>query len=61
MKLTALSYYLIELIIWLYFVICWFINLIQLIQCNWEAPFKEEAIKAIGAFTGLGAGFTVWY
>lgn len=60
-KFTPLAYLILHLFVYAYFGICWIINLIQLIQCDWETPFKEEAIKAIGAFTGLGAGITVWY
>lgn len=48
-------------IIWAYFVIAWVVNLIKFINCDFEAPYKEEIIHAIGVFSGFGAGITVWF
>jgi len=49
------------LTLWLYFGICWIVNLIQFIHCDFEDPYKEEIIHGIGVFSGIGAGVTVWF
>jgi hypothetical protein len=47
------------IVFWLFFVICWIVNLVQLINCDFEAPYKKEVIKAIGVCTGVSF-VTVW-
>ncbi len=48
------------LIIWLYFIICWIVNLVKLVSCDFDAPYKEEIIHAIGLI-GPAAGVTAWF
>jgi len=43
-----------------YFGVCWIVNIIQLINCDFEPSYKEEVIKAIGLI-GPTAGITVWF
>lgn len=43
-----------------YFIVCWFVNLIKLISCDFDAPYKDEIIHGIGLFTFLGSGITAW-
>jgi hypothetical protein len=38
------------LLIWLYFIICWIVNLVILLKCDFEGPWKEELLHAIGIF-----------
>lgn len=38
----------IAILIWLYFIICWIANLVILLQCDFDGPWKEEIIHAIG-------------
>lgn len=47
--------------IYLYFIVCWIINLIQFFQCDFASPYKEEVIKVIGILIAPLAGITVWY
>ena len=48
-------------LIWAYFVIAWIVNLVKLINCDFEAPYREEIIHGIGFISGFGAGITVWF
>lgn len=60
MKKTLIGlavYYLIVL----YFVICWILNIIQFIQCDFEPSYKEEIIKGIAIFIAPLSGITVWF
>lgn len=43
-----------------YFIVCWFVNLIKLISCDFDAPYEDEIIHGIGLFTFLGSGITAW-
>ena len=40
--------------------ICWFVNLYKLLMCDFEAPFREEIIYAIGVFIPPASLITVW-
>ena len=51
---------LLPIIIWLYFIVCWIVNLVKLLNCDFEGPWKEEIIHAIGLI-GPAAGITVWF
>ena len=46
--------------VWLFFVSCWVVNAYRLTECDFEAPYKCEAIHAIGLL-GPAAAVTVWY
>ena len=48
------------LLIWGYFLVCWIVNLVILLKCDFEGPWKEEIIHAIGLI-GPAAGITVWF
>ena len=50
----------IPFLLWGYFGVCWIVNIIQLISCDFEPSYKEEVIKAIGLI-GPAAGITVWF
>lgn len=54
------GFFLIPILFWAYFVVCWVVNLIQLIRCDFAEPWKEEIIHAIGLM-GPAAGITVWF
>lgn len=45
--------------IWLYFIICWVVNLFILLNCDFEESYREEFIHGIGLI-GPVAGVTVW-
>jgi len=51
----------VSILIWLYFAICWVVNLFKFIACDFDAPYKEEIIHGIGVFTFFPAGITVWF
>jgi hypothetical protein len=46
--------------VWLYFIVSWIINLVKLISCDFEGPWKDEIVHAIGLI-GPAAGITVWF
>lgn len=48
------------LILILYLVVCWIVNLIKLLNCDFEAPYKEEIIHLIG-LTPIISGVTAWF
>lgn len=45
----------------IYIGICWVINLIQLFNCDFDAPWKDELIHIIGVFIVPASGITVWF
>ena len=58
---TTLTLTILYIVFWIYTAICWVINLIQLLNCDFEAPYKEEIIKTIGVIASPTAGVTVWF
>jgi hypothetical protein len=46
--------------VWGYFLVCWVVNLIMLLNCDFAEPWKQEIIHAIG-LVGPAAGITVWF
>lgn len=50
-----------QLAIIIYTGVCWIINLIQFINCDFASPYKDEVIKGIGVFTFWASGVTVWF
>jgi len=57
----SVSPVIIPILIWLYFVVCWIVNLVKLLNCDFEGPsWKEEIIHAIGLI-GPAAGVTAWF
>ena len=52
---------LLTFIIYAYFIICWIVNLVQFIQCDFEPSYKDEIIKGIGVLGAPLAGVTVWF
>lgn len=59
-KNSGLGIALIPIIMWGYFGLCWIVNLVQLLHCDFEGPWKQEIIHAIG-LVGPAAGITVWF
>lgn len=51
---------LIPIAIWGYFVVCWVVNLVMLLSCDFQEPWKDEIVHAIGLI-GPAAGITVWF
>lgn len=48
------------LLFWIYTGICWVVNLVQLISCDFEGPWKEEIIHIIEVLISPASGVTVW-
>ncbi len=48
------------ILVWGYFGISWVVNLIKLLNCDFEGPWREEIIHGIGLI-GPAAGITVWF
>lgn len=49
------------IIIWLFFAICWLINAVKLVKCDFDAPYKEEIIHAIGLLVPPASIVTAWF
>ena len=47
--------------IWLAIIICWINNLIDLFNCDFEGPFKEEVVHLIGVFIPPASVITCWF
>lgn len=47
------------LAVWVFFAGCWVVNAYELTQCDFEAPYKCEAVHAVGLL-GPMAAITVW-
>lgn len=48
------------LLIWAYIVIAWIVNLVKLLRCDFEAPYKDEIVHAIGLIPGASM-ITCWF
>lgn len=48
------------LIFWIYVGICWVVNIVQLISCDFDTPWKDEIIHIIGLVIPPASGVTVW-
>jgi hypothetical protein len=49
------------IVIWIIFVGgCWIGNVVRLVQCDFEAPYKGEIIHALGLVPGISL-VTVWF
>ena len=59
MRRTPLSV-LIPLLIYGYVIVSWFVNLIKLFGCDFEAPYRQEAIHTIGLLPGVSM-ITCWF
>lgn len=47
------------LVFYVYIFIAYCVNVYQLIQCDFEKPYKEEVVRALGLFTPT-CWVTVW-
>jgi hypothetical protein len=45
----------------LFSIYCYGYNLVKLIYCDFDAPYKEEAIHALGVFLPPASFITVWF
>ena len=48
------------LVLWAYTIIAWGVNLVKLLKCDFEAPYKDEIIHAIGLIPGASM-ITCWF
>lgn len=48
-------------LIWIFVGIFWIMNLIELFNCDFETPFKEEVIHLIGVFIPPLSVITFWF
>lgn len=39
---------------------CWIVNIVKLVNCDFEAPYKQEIIHAIGLIPGVSI-VTCWF
>lgn len=49
------------IIIWLIFALCWLTNAVKLVNCDFDAPYKEEIIHTIGLVVPPASIVTVWF
>ena len=47
-------------LIWLFFAVCWVVNLVKLVKCDFEAPYRDEITHAIGLFIPPASAITCW-
>lgn len=52
---------LIVLLIWIYGVIAWIVNLFKFVTCDFDAPWKDEIIRAVGLFIPPCSMVTCWF
>jgi len=50
-----------NLIIFIFVVICWIVNLVKFTECDFEAPYKSEIIHGIGVFMPPASAVTCWF
>lgn len=48
------------LLFWIVTGVCWVINLVQLVSCDFEGPWREEIIHLIGLIIAPASIVTVW-
>ncbi len=48
------------LLLWAYGIIAWIVNLVKLLGCDFEAPYKDEIIHLIGLVPGASM-ITCWF
>jgi hypothetical protein len=52
---------LIPFLIWAYVLVAWIVNIVKLLNCDFEGPvWKEEIIHAIGLIPGVSM-ITCWF
>lgn len=51
----------IVVLIWLALISGYFMNIYKLIQCDFKAPYKAEAIRGVGVATGVVGAFVGWF
>jgi hypothetical protein len=51
---------LIPIAIWLFVITSYIVNVVKLVNCNFEAPWKSEVIHAIGLIPGCSI-VTAWF
>lgn len=49
------------ILLWVYGIGSWIINLVKLFQCDFEASYKEEIIHLIGVIIAPSSMITVWF
>ena len=47
-------------LLWLFFAVCWIVNLVKLLRCDFDAPYREEIIHAIGLVVAPASIITCW-
>jgi len=52
---------LLAVLIPLFFVGCWVVNAIKLVECDFESPYKCEAVHAVGLLGVPLSTITVWF
>lgn len=47
--------------IYIFFGVCWVINIYKLATCDFDRPYKEEVIHAVGLLIPPTSVVTVWF
>jgi hypothetical protein len=45
---------------WIYTTVCWIINLVRFVSCDFVEPFREEVIYGLGVLIPPISWVTVW-
>lgn len=48
-------------VIWLFFIVGWIMNVVKFVQCDFAEPYKEEVIRGIAIFVAPIGGILGWF
>lgn len=49
------------LVMLLFFLGCWLVNIVKFANCDFDAPYKEEFIHIVGIIVPPSSIITVWF
>lgn len=49
------------ILLWLYGIVAWIVNLVMLFRCDFASPYKDEVIHIIGVLLPPASMVTVWF
>lgn len=49
------------ILLWLYGIVAWIVNLGMFFRCDFTSPYKEEVIHLIGILIPFASMVTIWF
>ena len=49
------------LFLYLFFAICWIVNIIKFFNCDFRATYSDEVVHAVGVIVPPASMLTVWF